>query len=157
MFFSGGIVPMFMLIRALGIYNTMYAMIFPTAVSVYNLIVCRSFFQNSIQVELQEAAKIDGCSDFGIFFRIVIQLSSTIIAVMALFYATAMWGLYFNALMFLHDDSKMPLQYILQSILHMGPQLKYSAVVVAAFPMLLVYPFLQKYFAKGVYFGSVKG
>lgn len=176
MFFSGGIVPMYLTIKSLGIYNTIFAMILPVAVSAYNLIVCRSFFESGIPDELLEAAKIDGCSDFGFFFKIAIPLSSTIIAVMALFYANAMWNQFFNALMFLQDDSKMPLQVILRNLVLMNQsnqmgssaaemvmrqklaeQLKYCVVVVAAFPLLIVYPFLQKYFAKGVTIGAVKG
>lgn len=157
MFFSGGMIPTFLLVRALGMYNTIYAMIFPTALSVYNLIVCRSFFENTIEKELLDAAKIDGCSDFGCFFRIALPLSSAIVAVMALFYATSIWGQYFNALLYLQDDMKMPLQYVLQLLLRMAPDLKYCAVVLTAFPMLLAYPFFQKYIAKGVYIGAVKG
>ena len=151
-------------------------MILPDAVSAYNLIVCRSFFESGIPVELLEAAKIDGCSDFGFFFKIAIPLSKTIIAVMCLFYATAMWNQFFNALMFLQDDSKMPLQVVLRNLVLMNQsnqmgssasemvtkqklaeQLKYCVVVVSAFPLLCVYPFLQKYFAKGVTIGAVKG
>ncbi|MDD7738490.1 MAG: carbohydrate ABC transporter permease [Fusicatenibacter sp.] len=176
MFFSGGIVPLYLTIKTLGIYNTTWAMVLPVAVSAYNLIVCRSFFESGLPDELLEAAKIDGCSDFGFFFKIAIPLSTTIIAVMTLFYATAMWNQFFNALMFLQDDDKMPLQVILRNLVLMNQanqmgssasemvtkqklaeQLKYCVVVVSAFPLLCVYPFLQKYFAKGVTIGAVKG
>ena len=151
-------------------------MVLPVAVSAYNLFVCRSFFESSVPDELLEAAKVDGCSDFHFFFRIAIPISTTIIAVMALFYATAMWNQFFNALMFLQDDSKMPLQVILRNLVLMNQadqmgssgdamvtkqklaeQLKYCIVVVAAAPLMAVYPFIQKYFAKGVTIGAVKG
>ena len=176
MFFGGGIIPLYLTIRNLGIYNTIWAMVLPVAVSAYNLIVCRSFFESGIPGELQEAAKVDGCSDFRFFFEIAIPISTTIIAVMALFYATAMWNQFFNALMFLQDDNKMPLQVVLRNLVLMNQsnqmgssgdamvtkqklaeQLKYCIVVVSAAPLLMVYPFIQKYFAKGVTIGAVKG
>ena len=176
MFFGGGIIPLYLTIRNLGIYNTIWAMVLPVAVSAYNLIVCRSFFESGIPLELQEAAKVDGCSDFRFFFSIAIPISTTIIAVMALFYATAMWNQFFNALMFLQDDNKMPLQVVLRNLVLMNQsnqmgssgdamvtkqklaeQLKYCIVVVSAAPLLMVYPFIQKYFAKGVTIGAVKG
>lgn len=176
MFFNGGMIPLYLTIRQLNIYNTIWAMVLPVAVSAYNLIVCRSFFDSGVPVELLEAAKIDGCSDFGFFFKIAIPLSKTIIAVMALFYATAMWNQFFNALMYLQDSDKMPLQVVLRDLVLMNQanqmgssgaemvtrqklaeQLKYCVVVVSAFPLLCIYPFLQKYFAKGVTIGAVKG
>lgn len=176
MFFSGGIVPLFLTIKSLHIYNTIWAMVLPVAVSAYNLIVCRSFFESGVPDELLEAAQLDGCSDFGFFFRIAIPISSTIIAVMTLFYATAMWNQFFNALMFLQDEDMMPLQVVLRNLVLMNQsnqmgssaaeavmkqkladQLKYCVVVVSAFPLLCVYPFVQKYFAKGVTIGAVKG
>ena len=176
MFFSGGIIPLYLTIRSVGIYNSIWAMVLPVAVSSYNLIVCRSFFESGIPDELLEASKVDGCSDFGFFFKIAIPLSSTIIAVMALFYATAMWNQFFNALMYLQDDNKMPLQVVLRNLVLMNQanqmgssgdamiakqklaeQLKYCIVVVSAVPLLAVYPFIQKYFAKGVTIGAVKG
>ncbi|MDO5022977.1 MAG: carbohydrate ABC transporter permease [Eubacteriales bacterium] len=175
MFFSGGLIPMFLTIKKLGIYNTTWALVLPAAVSVYNLIVCRSFFESTIPIELLEAAKIDGCSDFTFFFKIVLPLSSTIIAVMALFYATSMWNTFFNALMFLQDDNKMPLQVVLRNLvlsnqLSAGSsgaelaerqkvidQLKYVIITVAALPLTLIYPFLQKFFVAGVTIGAVKG
>lgn len=176
MFFSGGIIPLYLTIKSLGIYNSIWAMVLPVAVSAYNLIVCRSFFESGIPDELLEASKVDGCSDFGFFFKIAIPLSSTIIAVMALFYATAMWNQFFNALMYLQDDNKMPLQVVLRNLVLMNQanqmgssgdamitkqklaeQLKYCIVVVSAVPLLVAYPFVQKYFAKGVTIGAVKG
>lgn len=176
MFFSGGIIPLYLTIRAVGIYNSIWAMVLPVAVSAYNLIVCRSFFESGIPHELLEVSKVDGCSDFRFFLQIAIPLSKTIIAVMALFYATAMWNQFFNALMYLQDDSRMPLQVVLRNLVlmnqanqmgssgdemitkqKMAEQLKYCIVVVSAAPLLAVYPFLQKYFAKGVTLGAVKG
>ena len=176
MFFSGGIIPLYLTIQNLHIYNTIWAMVLPVAVSAYNLIVCRSFFESGVPGELLEAAKVDGCSDFRFFFQIAIPISTTIIAVMALFYATAMWNQFFNALMFLQDDNKMPLQVVLRNLVLMNQanqmgssgdamvtkqklaeQLKYCIVVVAAAPLMIVYPFIQQYFAKGVTIGAVKG
>lgn len=176
MFFSGGIIPLYLVIQNIRVYNTIWAMVLPSAVSVYNLIVCRSFFDSSIPAELLEASKLDGCSDFGFFFRIVLPLSSTIIAVMVLFYATSMWNQFMNALMFLQDQDKMPLQVILRNLIlinqagsmttdasevimrqKLAEQLKYAVIVVSALPLLVAYPFLQKYFAKGVMIGAVKG
>lgn len=175
MFFSGGIIPMYLTVKQLNIYDTMWAVILPVAVSAYNLIVCRSFFDD-LPPALLEAAKIDGCSDFGYFFKIAVPLSSTIIAVMCLFYATALWNQFFNPLMYLSSDSKMPLQVVLRNLILMNQanqmgssgsdlvtkqklveQLKYCVIVVSAAPLLVAYPFLQKYFAKGVTIGAVKG
>ena len=176
MFFSGGVIPLYLTIRQIGIYNSIWAMVLPVAVSAYNLIVCRSFFESGIPVELLEASKIDGCSDFGFFFKIAIPLSKTIIAVMCLFYATSLWNQFFNALMFLQDDTKMPLQVVLRNLVLMNQanqvsssgaaaidmqkladQLKYCIVVLSAAPLLIAYPFLQKYFVAGVTMGAVKG
>lgn len=176
MFFNGGIVPLYLVVQNLHIYDTIWAVVLPVAVSVYNLIVCRSFFDTGIPIEMLEAAKIDGCNDFVFFFRIVIPLSSTIIAVMCLFYATALWNQFFNPLMFLSGQDKMPLQVVLRNLVlsnqvnsitsnaqeiamrqRLAEQLKYCTVVLAAAPLLIVYPFLQKYFAKGVMVGAVKG
>ena len=141
-----------------------------------NLIVCRTFFQTTIPKELWEAASIDGCNDFGFFFKVVLPLSSTIIAVLALFYGSAKWNSYFDALIYLIDSKKMPLQMVLRNLLLIGQstdmvgdaesmaerqrqaeQLKYCIIVVSAAPLLCLYPFLQKYFAKGVMIGSLKG
>lgn len=176
MFFSGGIIPLYLIINAVGIYDTVWAMILPSAVSVYNLIVCRSFFDSNIPDELYDASKIDGSNDFDFFFRIVLPLSSTIMAVMVLFYATSIWNSFMNALMFMGTQDKMPLQVILRNLvlsnqtsaltasgtevaqrMKMAEQLKYAIIVVSALPLLVVYPFVQKYFAKGVLMGAVKG
>lgn len=176
MFFNGGIIPMYLVVQNLHIYNTIWAMVLPSAVSVYNLIVCRSFFDSSIPQELLEAAKLDGCTDFGFFFKIVLPLSSTVIAVMVLFYGTVQWNQFMNALMYMEDQSKMPLQVILRNLIlinqasnmttdasevimrqKLAEQLKYAVIVVSAAPLLIMYPFVQKYFAKGVMIGAVKG
>ena len=176
MFFSGGIIPLYLVIKSLHMYDTIWAIVLPVAVSAYNLIVCRSFFDTGIPTEMLEAARIDGCTDFKFFFRIVIPLSSTIIAVMCLFYATALWNMFFNPLMFLSGKENMPLQVVLRDLVLMNQatsmtnnaeeiamrqklveQLKYCIVVLAAAPLLIVYPFLQKYVAKGVRVGAVKG
>lgn len=175
MFFNGGIIPMFLTIKSLKIYNTAWALVLPAAVSVYNLIVCRSFFESSLPQELLEAAQIDGCNDFRFFFTMAIPLSKTIIAVMLLYYATAMWNTFFNALMFLQDESRMPLQVVLRNLVlsnqlsmsasgaefaerqKLVDQLKYVIITVSAVPLMIVYPFVQKYFASGVMLGAVKG
>ena len=175
MFFNGGIIPMFLTIKNLQIYNSPWALVLPAAVSVYNLIVCRSFFESTLPHDLLEAAQIDGCNDFRFFFQIAVPLSKTIIAVMLLYYATAMWNTFFNALMFLQDDDRMPLQVVLRNLVlsnqlsasasgaeaaekqKLVDQLKYVIITVSAVPLMIIYPFVQKYFASGVMLGAVKG
>jgi putative aldouronate transport system permease protein len=176
MFFSGGIIPLYLIIQKVHIYNTIWAMTLPGAISVYNLIVCRTYFDTSIPRELLEASRIDGCTDFGFFFRIVLPLSSTIIAVMILFYATGIWNSFMNALMFLADQKNMPIQVIMRNLIlvnqanmittdasefimrqKLAEQLKYAVIVISSGPLLVAYPFLQKYFVRGVMIGSVKG
>uniref|UniRef100_UPI0013E32828 carbohydrate ABC transporter permease n=1 Tax=Paenibacillus koleovorans TaxID=121608 RepID=UPI0013E32828 len=169
--------PYYILMKDLSLLNTMWSMVLPGALSVYNMIVARTFIQSTIPNELYEAAAIDGCNDFRFFFSIVLPLSKAIIAVIALFSAVGHWNAYFNALMFLNDRSLYPLQIILREILIMNqvdatmimdPELqeanaqvaavlKYSLIVVATLPILCVYPFIQKYFVKGVMIGSLKG
>ena len=176
MFFSGGLIPNYILMKNLNIYNTFWVMVLPGSINVMNLIVCRTFFQTTIPKELWEAASIDGCNDLVFFFKVVLPLSSTIIAVLALFYGSAKWNSYFDALIYLIDSKKMPLQMVLRNLLLIGQstdmvgdaesmaerqrqaeQLKYCIIVVSAAPLLCLYPFLQKYFAKGVMIGSLKG
>ena len=176
MFFNGGLIPLYLTVRKVGIYDSIWGVVLPVALSVYNLIVSRSFFESSIPQELLEAARIDGCDDFGFFFRIAIPLSKTIIAVLCLFYATGIWNQFFYPLMFLGSEDKMPLQVVLRNLIllnqassmttdiqvamerqKLAQQLKYCVVVVSAAPLMAVYPFLQKYFAKGVTIGAVKG
>ncbi len=176
MFFNGGLIPMYLTVRKVGIYDSIWGVILPVALSVYNLIVCRSFFESSLPEELLDAAKIDGCSDFGYFFWIGIPLAKTIIAVLCLFYATGFWNQFFYPLMFLGSEDKMPLQVVIRNLIllnqskaassigrsaiegaKMAQQLKYCVVVASAAPLLAVYPFLQKYFARGITIGAVKG
>ncbi|GIQ64492.1 sugar ABC transporter permease [Paenibacillus cisolokensis] len=177
MFFSGGMVPTYLLVKDLGMLNTMWALIVPGAVSVYNVLIMRTFFQNGIPYEMQEAAAIDGCTNIGMLIRIVLPLSMPVIAVMILFYSVGHWNAYFSALMYLTDRDKYPLQLILREILIQGQMqemqgvgdnvhaetvmqgeaIKYAVVIVANLPVLLLYPFLQKYFVKGVMIGAVKG
>ena len=176
MIFSGGMIPTYLLVRQLGLYNTMWALILPGAVSTWNLIVCRTFFQQTIPDELREAAGLDGCGDVAFFLRVVLPLSSSIIAVMVLFYAVSHWNSYYNALIYLSSTSKYPLQLVLRNILivntmddmvndvatqaaqqRMGDLIKYGMIIVSSLPLLILYPFLQKYFVKGVMIGAIKG
>ena len=176
MIFSGGMIPTYLLVRQLGLYNTMWALILPGAVSTWNLIVCRTFFQQTIPDELREAADLDGCGDVAFFLRVVLPLSSSIIAVMVLFYAVSHWNSDYNALIYLSSTSKYPLQLVLRNILivntmddmvndvatqaaqqRMGDLIKYGMIIVSSLPLLILYPFLQKYFVKGVMIGAIKG
>lgn len=176
MIFSGGIIPNYLLIKELGMLDTRWAMIIPSAMSVFNVIITRTYFKSTIPKELQEAAKIDGCSDFRFLRSIVLPLSGPIIAVMSLFYAVGHWNSFFNALIYLRDQDLFPLQLILNNILvqnqvdpsmlgdmerqaakaGLSELLKYSLIVVASIPVLIIYPFVQKYFVKGVMIGSLK-
>lgn len=177
MFFSGGMIPSYILVRDIGIMNTMWAMVIPGALSVYNMIIVKTFLQSSIPHELLEASKIDGCSDIRYFGAMILPLSKPVIAVIALFYAVGHWNAYFNAFLYLNDDSLFPLQIFLREILiintidpamlvdeeiiaakqGLADLMKYSLIVVATVPMLILYPFIQKYFVKGVMIGSIKG
>lgn len=177
MYFSGGLVPSFILITKLGLYNTRWACILPYLISAWNLIVCRSFFE-SIPDSLAEAAEIDGASHFRTLFSIYFPLSKPIVAVLALFYAVGQWNAYFAAMMYLTDEKLQPLQMYLRKILILSnmqsssmsgatmggfersmaqQQLQYAVIVVAVLPILAIYPFVQKYFVKGVMVGAVKG
>ena len=177
MFFSGGMVPTYLLVKNLGMLNSMWALLIPGAVSVYNVLIMRTFFQTGIPNEVQEAASIDGSSNMSTLIRIVLPLSMPIIAVMILFYSVGHWNAYFSALIYLTDRDKYPLQLFLREILIQGQMqemlgigddtqsrivmegeaIKYAAVIVANLPVLCLYPFLQKYFVKGVMIGAVKG
>lgn len=177
MFFSGGMIPSYIQILRLGLMDSIGAMVLPGALSVYNMIVARTFIQSSIPYDLFEAASIDGCSDAKYFFSMVLPLSKAVIAVIALFSAVGHWNSYFSAMIYLNDRDKFPLQIILREILimnkvdlsmvmdpemqialaHTADVLKYSLIVVATAPILVVYPFVQKYFVKGVMIGSIKG
>lgn len=175
--FSGGLIPTYLTVRQLGMLNTPWAMIIPTALSVYNMIITRTFFQYTIPDEMLEAAQLDGCSDFRFVRDMVIPLSGPIIAVNALFYAVGQWNAYFNALIYLTNQNLFPLQLVLREILvqnqvdlstmgdiskivqrqQLSDLLKYSLIVVASVPLLVIYPFVQKHFVRGVMIGSLKG
>ncbi|MDK8181984.1 carbohydrate ABC transporter permease [Paenibacillus sp. UMB4589-SE434] len=177
MFFGGGLIPTYLLIKNLNMLDSLWVMVIPNAVSVWNIIIMRTFFQQSIPGELQESAMIDGCNHFQTLFRIVLPLSMPIIAVMILFYAVGHWNSYFNALIYLTSKDKFPLQLILREILIQSDSgefikltsesavrmkmsvegLKYAVLVVANLPMLILYPFLQRYFVKGIMIGALKG
>jgi len=177
MFFGGGLIPTYLLIKNLNMLDTLWVMIIPNAVSVWNIIIMRTFFQQSIPGELQESAMIDGCTHIQTLLRIVLPLSMPIIAVMVLFYAVGHWNSYFNALIYLTTKEKFPLQLILREILIQSDSgefvkltsesavrmkmsvegLKYAVLVVANLPMLILYPFLQRYFVKGIMIGALKG
>lgn len=177
MFFSGGLIPTYLLVKNLGMINTMWALIIPGAVSVWNIIIMRTFFQTSIPNEIQESASIDGCSNLQTLWKIVIPLSMPVIAVMILFYGVGHWNAYFNGLIYLNDRDKYPLQLFLREILiksevdnmagsmdlsvqnHLmeTEAIKYAIVIVANLPVLMLYPFLQKYFTKGFMVGAIKG
>lgn len=179
MYFGGGLIPTYLQIRNLKMINTVWVMVIPGLISTYNMIITRTFIQSNIPQEMLEAAQIDGCNDFQYFIRMVLPLSKAVIAVIALYYAVGHWNAYFNALIYLTDREKYPLQIILREILvsnqvnfsevqgidpeqiaaqnALGNQLKYSLIIVSCGPILAVYPFVQRYFVKGVMIGSVKG
>jgi ABC-type glycerol-3-phosphate transport system permease component len=181
MLFSGGLIPYYLVVRALGMVNTRWALLIPSAMAVYQVIIARTFFQATIPGELSDAAEIDGCSDLGFLVRIVLPLSTAIIAVLTLMYAVGNWNSYFSALIFLSDAAKYPLQIALRNILilnefdpgsiasrgidvrkmremqGLSDLLKYALIVVASLPVLLLYPFVQRYFVRGVLIGSLKG
>ena len=176
MIFSGGMIPNYLLMKNLKILNTVWCMLLPGAISAYNLIVAKTFIENSIPGDLLEAARIDGCSDVRFFFSIVLPLSKAIMAVLLLMYAAAHWNAYFNAFLYLTDKKLYPLQIFLRQILvqsnmsadMLDPEamaqmqtlqqiLKYAVIVVSTAPMLCLYPFVQKYFRQGVMIGSIKG
>ena len=183
MYFSGGMIPTYLLYKNLDLINTRWVLILHGGISVYNVIVTRTYFQNNIPEDLFEAARIDGSNEFGIFFRIVLQLSGPILAVIALYYAVSHWSSYFSAMIYTSDVAIQPLQVVLRRILilnqsdfvdavesgdpelianaekrqHMALTMKYSLVFIASAPMLIAYPFVQKHFVKGMMVGSVKG
>lgn len=175
MFFSGGLIPLYLLILQLGLRNTIWSLVLPVAISPWNMIIMRTYFQG-IPEEMFEAATIDGANDLQILARIVVPLSKPIFATLLLYYAVGHWNQWFNALIFLDDRSRFPIQLILRSIvvqgqLEQGGQLmspsaeemivektiKYATIIVSTVPILLVYPFVQKYFVQGVMIGAIKG
>ncbi len=172
MFFSGGMIPLYLVINGLNIMNTMWAVILPTTISTYNMIVMRTSFE-AIPVSLIESAHLDGANDIKILAKIVLPLSKPIIATMVLFYAVTHWNSYFPAMLYLNDQSKYPVQVIMRDIVIEGDMAqagdvsgimnvvatnyKYAVIIISVVPILVVYPFIQKYFTKGVMIGAVKG
>lgn len=172
MFFSGGMIPLYLVINGIGIMNTMWAVILPTTISTYNMIVMRTSFE-AIPVSLIESAHLDGANDIRILGKIVLPLSKPIIATMVLFYAVTHWNSYFPAMLYLNDQTKYPVQVIMRDIVIEGDMAqagdvsgmmnvvstnyKYAVIIISVIPILLVYPFIQKYFTKGVMIGAVKG
>jgi putative aldouronate transport system permease protein len=176
MFFSGGLVPTYLTIQQFHLLDTFTVMVVPFSVAVYNMLVARTFFQNSLPAGLLDAARIDGCGNLRYFFLIALPLSKAIIAVIALWTAVGHWNAYFNALIYLRDQARMPLQIILRDILILNQNMatlirgeasiqaqktasliKYASIVVSAAPIMCLYPFLQKYFNQGVLVGTFKG
>ncbi len=179
MYFSGGLIPFYMVVNNLGMYNTRWALVIPTALNVFNLIICKTSFEGMPE-EIYESAKIDGCTDVGIFFKMVLPLQKAIVSVLVLYYAVANWNSFFNALLFISGNALQPIQLFLRRILiqsspeillKMGLdnlageadrymislQMKYAVVIVGIGPILLIYPFIQKYLVKGVMIGAIKG
>nr|WP_225423274.1 carbohydrate ABC transporter permease [Lacticaseibacillus yichunensis] len=178
MFFSGGLIPTYLVNQQLGILNTIWVMILPGALSVYNMILMRTYFQANIPNELLESAYVDGANDLQLLWRVVLPLSTPIIAVMAMFYGVGRWNDYYTAMIYLTDRSKFPLQLILREILVQGSfgdtstalsqgadaqmmmlklTMKYSVVIISTLPVMLFYPVVQKYFEKGIMVGAIKG
>lgn len=173
MYFSGGMIPLYLQVNRLGLLNSVWALLLPTAMSTYNLIIMRTAFSN-IPAELEESAFLDGANEWVILFRIVVPLSMATLAVMVLFYSVNIWNGWFNAMIYLQDRKLFPLQLILREILiandtssmtvgmtgdkvPLAESVKYATIVVATLPVLCIYPFLQKYFVKGVMIGALKG
>ncbi len=175
MLFSGGLIPTYLVVRELGMIDSRWALLIPNAIWVWQVIIARSFFQSSIPDELLEASEIDGCSDLRFIRSVVFPLSKPILAVLVLMYAVGQWNAYFDALIYLKSDKLFPLQLILRSIIiqnnsgnimdalkqverqQLAELLKYSLIVVATLPVLIIYPFVQRYFVQGMMVGSVKG
>lgn len=175
MYFNGGMIPTFLVVKGVGLYNSRLALIFPVLVNTWNMIVMRTAFK-AIPVSLEESARLDGASEFTVLFRIVVPCAKATIAVMFLYYAVEHWNSWFNAMIYLQDREKYPLQLFLREILlisvqnaasadagdasdalYMDTLVKYALIIVSTVPILCVYPFVQKYFMKGVMMGSVKG
>ncbi len=179
MYFGGGLIPTYLVVNGLGLVDTRWAMIIPGAVSIYNIIITRTYFMNSIPPSLQEAATLDGANSFQYLMRVVLPLSKPIMAVIGLYYAVGHWNDFYTALIYLYKEELMPLQSFLRDMLmstkltlnnlsgldtatvelktHLAQTLKYSVIIVSTVPVLCIYPFIQKYFVKGVMVGSVKG
>lgn len=176
MFFNGGLIPTYFTIRDFGLYNSFWVMVLPFSVVVYHIIIARTFFDSSLPQGLLDAAQIDGCSNLRFFFQIALPLSKAVLAVIALYTAVAQWNAYFNALVYIKDDGLKPLQLIIRNILitkqsitgtgdglaaqearRLSELMKYAVIIVATVPIMCVYPFVQKYFSKGVMIGAIKG
>lgn len=179
MFFNGGLIPTYLLFKDLHLLNNMWVFILPSALNVYNLIIARAFYENSIPEEVHEAATLDGANYFQFFFKMAIPLSKAILSVILLYYLVQHWNDFFTGLVFIRDYDKQPLQIVLRDILisntafaggaggaggtgagygqQFADQIKYGVIVVSTLPVIVLYPFLQKYFEKGVMIGSVKG
>ncbi|HHX21212.1 MAG TPA: carbohydrate ABC transporter permease [Clostridiales bacterium] len=176
MLFSGGMIPLYLLVRDLKLINTRWAMLLPNAMAVWNVIITRTYFQSSLPDEMLESANIDGCDDFRFLWKIALPLSVPIIAVNVLLYAVGHWNSYFNALIYLNDNALYPLQLVLRDILiqddtagismdvtkqleqqRLRYLLQYSTIVVATVPVAILYPFVQKYFVSGIMVGAIKG
>ncbi len=177
MIFQGGLIPTYLVVKSVRLLDTRLAMIIPSALSVWNLIITRTYFQSTIPDDLLEAATLDGCSDFKFMIHVVLPLSGAIVAVMTLYYGVSNWNSYFEALIFLKSQALYPLQIVLRNILILSQMdqditanaefaalrqgmieiLRYSIIVVASVPLLILYPFVQKYFVKGVMIGAIKG
>jgi putative aldouronate transport system permease protein len=175
MFFSGGLIPSYLLVKNLGMVDTMWALIVPGAIATYNLIVMRTYFQSSIPWEIQEAAHIDGCSNWKLLTHIILPLSKPILAVMVLFYAVGHWNSYFNALIYIRSKDMYPLQLVLREVLMvsqadavdsnvgleskilLAESIKYVVIIISSLPVMVMYPFVQRHFVKGVMIGSLKG
>ncbi|MBE5966509.1 MAG: carbohydrate ABC transporter permease [Lachnospiraceae bacterium] len=181
MFFGGGLIPTYLVVKNLQMLNTMWALILPGCLSVYNMIVARTFFKSNISEELYEAAEIDGCTQGKFFFKIALPLSKAIIAILVLYYGVGHWNSYFSALVYISDKDRYPLQLVLRNILitnetalaqsattkaarealrekqQLIDVMKYSLIIISSIPVLALYPFIQKHFVKGVMIGSVKG
>lgn len=178
MWFGGGLIPTFLIVQRVGLIDTRLTLIILGAISIYNCIICRTFIQSSIPAELQESARIDGCSDIGIMTRIVLPLSTPVLAILALYYSLGHWNEYFNALIYLNTREYQPLQIFLREILILNAQfdmrdtlnleatmrrsylvqvMRYGLIVVSSLPLLIMYPFVQRYFVQGVMIGALKG
>ena len=176
MYFNGGLIPTYLLVRNLGLYDRVWALLIPSAISTFNLIVAKTFFESNIPDEMYESAKLDGCGNIRMLISVGLPLSKAIIAILVLYYAVDQWNSYFNALIYLNNEKLYPLQIILRNILLLGQTeqlgtnavgmgekikmaegIKYSVIIISSVPILMVYPFVQKYFVKGVMIGSIKG
>ncbi len=181
MFFGGGMIPTYLVVKNMQLLNTIWALVLPGCLSVYNMIVARTFFKSNISEELYEAGEIDGCTQSRFFFQIALPLSKAIIAIMVLYYGVGHWNSYFSALLYISDQDKYPLQLVLRNILitnqtalsqtattaaaraalqeqqQLIDVMKYSLIIISSVPVLIMYPLVQKHFVKGVMIGSVKG